>query len=168
MLDTSTSPWRASWHDAAGAALTAWFDVNATSQAAGPYLQLLIDGTVALSDGASWVAALRDGVAAVDAPPAWLASRAGTRLAKIRQGTGYAVLPRPGTDSTVLEVLTGAGESCGLVTVPAPAPPNGETWTAQRLDVGQDGTLFQVEGRTGGGLDGSLHCAFRWWPALLR
>jgi hypothetical protein len=169
VLDATSTPWKARWFDAAGAPLTAWFDVGGSTQGGGPYLQLLADATtVALSDGASWVAVLRDGVASADAAPSWLASRAGTRFAKIRQGTGYAVLALPRAEAARFEVLTAAGDSCGFVTVPAPAPPNGQTWTPQRLDVGGDGTLFQVVNRTGGDLDGSVHCAFRWWPGLLR
>ena len=66
------------------------------------------------------------------------------------------------------EILTTEGDSCGFATVPAPMPPNGQTWTPQRLDVGGDGTLFQVSNRTGGDLDSSVHCAFRWWRELLR
>jgi hypothetical protein len=66
------------------------------------------------------------------------------------------------------EVLTASGASCGNFDAPPPTPPGGQTWTPHDLFVGQDGTLFEEDGRMGGDLDPSVHCAFRWWPGLLK
>ena len=167
VLDTDPSPWRARWYDEAGALLAAG-EVTATAQGDGPHLKLLVDGRVALSDGASWVAVFADGAGAPAAPPDWLRARPGTRLATIRDGRGYAVLPPRDAGSTRLEVLTAAGESCGAFDTPAPAPPNGQRWSPSGLFVGQDGTLIELDGAFGGDLDPSIHCVYRWWPALLK
>jgi hypothetical protein len=162
---------RARWFDGTGASLTPWFDVG--TSATGTSVHLLLDGRVALSDGGTWNAVLADGVDRADAVPAWLASRPGTRLATIRGGSGYAVLPFEGQgDPARVEVLTPAGDSCGTVALPAPAAlPPGVDATPTRLDVGQDGTVLQTVmfGGTGSvSLGSGVHCEFRWWPGLLR
>jgi hypothetical protein len=114
------------------------------------------------------VAVFQDALAKTDPAPDWLVTRPGTRLATIRQGRGYAALPPLGRDVVRFEVLTASGDTCGSFDAPSPAPPGGQTWTPHDLFVGQDGTLFEEDGRSGGTLDPSVHCAFRWWPALLK
>jgi hypothetical protein len=162
---------RARWYDDRGAPLTRWFDVGDLSVAS---MHLLLDGTVAVSDGTAWRGVFRDGVAAMDPPPGWLAARPGTRLATIRSGRGYAVLPPPssfgpsGSDQTRFEVVSASGESCGTVAIPAPSGEPGVTHRPSALDVGQDGTLFQTEDLMGTSLGWGMHCGFRWWPALLQ
>jgi hypothetical protein len=152
---------RARWFDGAGDPLTPWFDVGAS--VSGSSAHLLVDGQVVLRDGASWNVALTDGVAHADPVPAWLASRPGTRIATIRQARAYAILSDG--DSTQLEIVTASGESCGTAVLPQPSLAG--VLAPQRLDVGQDGTLFQVSPRAVPG-DPSGHCEFRWWPELLR
>ncbi|WP_242393775.1 hypothetical protein [Anaeromyxobacter oryzisoli] len=170
-----SSPWQARWLDAHGGAITSWFTVEATAHGRGPALTPLLDGRVALFDGASWVAVFEDGEAHADAPPGWLGSRPATRLATIGRGRGYAVLPvQPGDGSSFtsrFEVLTAEGESCGSVDVPSPTPPAGESWRPSDLFVGEDGTLLELDFQSPtnpGEIWFGVHCAYRWWPALLR
>jgi hypothetical protein len=165
---------RARWHDGAGAPLTPWFDAGPTIDPRGATMHLLLDGAIALGDGQGWRGIFRDGAAQVDPPPGWLAARPGTRLATVRHGRGYAVLPmRYGTnattgDATSFELVTASGEGCGRVSLPPPPAEPGVTRTATGLDVGQDGTVIQVGSRTGPDLGMGMHGDFRWWPALLR
>jgi hypothetical protein len=165
-----SASWSARWFGADGAALGAWTEVAGVATPTDPgvtanaQLKLLVDRRVALYDGARWVAVFPDGDATAAAPPSWLAARAGQRLATIRQGRGYAAIG----GASRFEVLTGAGESCGFFDAPTATPPAGQTWSPVSLHVGQDGTVFEVDNRFGGGLDPSIHCAFRFWPAALR
>jgi hypothetical protein len=159
VVDLSGATARARWFDENGNALTAWFTLKARTPGYGASLKLLVDGTVAVYDGAGWTAVLRDGVEAADDPPAWLARLSGARLATIRQGRGYAVLRDDPGGAATFEVVTPDGQSCGNVTLPAK--------DVRRLDCGYDGTLFAVEARPAlGGTPGG--CGFRWWRALLR
>ncbi len=164
---------RARWYDGNGNPLTRWFDAGAAIDPAQASMHLLLDGTIALSDGQAWRGVFRDGVEAIDPPPGWLASRPRTRLATIRGARGYAVLPFPNgptttADQTRFEIVAASGDSCGTVTVPSPPDEPGVTHTPTALDVGQDGTLFQTETLVGTGLGMGIHGDFRWWPALLR
>lgn len=164
---------RARWYDAAGAPLTPWFDAGATLDGGHATLHLLVDGGIALGDGSVWRGVFRDGVAGIDAPPAWLADRPGTRLATVRGGRAYAVLPMPGpgaqaTDETTFEVVTPSGESCGKVSLPAPPAEQGVTRTPTALDVGQDGTVLEIDALAGPAFPTHLHGEFRWWSGLLR
>jgi hypothetical protein len=162
------SPGRARWFDGAGAPLTPWFGVGA--KVTGTSLHSLSDGTVVLSDGSAWTVALSDGVAHAVAVPGWLASRPGTRLATVRSGRGFAVLPfaaPAGGDQTKLEIVANDGTSCGTVTIPAVPPTATESENPQRLDIGWDGTLFQMSNRSVAN-DPQVHCSFRWWAGLLK
>ncbi|HEX9051472.1 MAG TPA: hypothetical protein VF841_13155 [Anaeromyxobacter sp.] len=167
---------RARWYDGSGTPITAWFDAGPTADATPASLHLLLDGTIALSDGSAWRGIFRDGVAAMDPAPGWLASRPATRLATIRGGRAYAVLPMPSApqpgaaaaDQTRFEIVAASGASCGTVTLPAPAGEPGVTRTPTALDVGQDGTVLQTESLTGDRLGSGIHGEFRWWPGLLR
>lgn len=156
----------ARWFDAAGQPLTPWFQVG---NVVGASMHLLVDGTVVLSDG-SWNLALRDGAPNPVAVPDWLAARPATRLATIRGGRGYAVLPLDpsGADATRFEIVAASGESCGTFTVPAPDVTASVAKTPRRLDVGQDGTLLQQLGWNVPPGPGGVRCESRWWPALLR
>ncbi len=156
----------ARWFDATGQPLTPWFQVG---NVVGTSMHLLVDGTVVLSDG-SWNLALRDGVPNTVAVPDWLAARPLTRLATIRGGRGYAVLPMDpsSADATRFEIVAASGESCGTFAVPAPGVTASVMKTPRRLDVGQDGTLLQqLDWNVTSGPRG-VQCEFRWWPALLR
>lgn len=152
----------ARWFDAAGAPLTRWFDVGKVS---GGSVHLLVDGSVVVSSAGEWRLALADGVAAASAPPSWLATRPGTRLATVRGGRGYAVL---GADATRFEVVAASGESCGTFAIPAAVIAPGDTRTPTRLDVGQDGTLVETSAMTLASNVFGIHGAFRWWSGLLR
>jgi hypothetical protein len=164
----------ARWYDGTGAPLTPWFGAGPALDPTRATLHLLLDGTAALGDGGAWRGVFRDGVAGMDPAPGWLAARPATRLATIRGGRAYAVLPMPAgpqpgaTDQTRFEIVTASGESCGTVALPAPPDEAGVTRTATALDVGQDGTVVQTEALTGSRLGNGIHGEFRWWPGLLR
>jgi hypothetical protein len=166
---TTTS--RARWFDGVGAPLTPWFGVAAPIPGNSAALRVLVHGRVAFGDGRTWLAAFRDGVTGADAAPDWLVSRPNTRLATIRQGRAYAVLPldQPGLDQTRFEIVTAEGVSCGSVVIPPPPPAAGLTRTPRRVDVGQDGTLFQQEQVIEEDPNSfGIHCMFQWWPSLLQ
>jgi hypothetical protein len=167
------APVRARWYDAQGEPLTPWFDAVPSLDT--PTLHLLVDGSIAIGDLAGWRGVFRDGVASMDPPPAWLAARPFTRLATIRGGRGYAVLPLdfhppgvPWQDETKVEILSASGESCGTIATPAAPGEAGVTRQPSSLGVGQDGTLFEMDDLSGPGLSGGRACEFRWWPAALR
>jgi hypothetical protein len=164
------TPGSARWFDESGTALTPWFDVgDLPTTGSALSLHLLLDGTVAISSGGRWQVALPDAAASPGTVPGWLAARPSTRLATIRQGRAYAVLPAgPSPDATRLEIVTGSGESCGSFSIPpAPVGP-GQTKAPQRLDVGQDGTLLQTSSLLVTPVEFGIHCTFRWWPAVLK
>jgi hypothetical protein len=156
----------ARWFDATGQPLTPWFTAG---NVAGTSMHLLLDGTAVLSDDGRWDVALQDGVSNPVAVPDWLATRPFTRLATIRGGRGYAVLPMDATtaDVTYFEIVTASGQSCGTFAVPAPTAGATESINPRRLDVGQDGTLLQQLSKSAPST-GGVQCMFRWWPALLR
>src|SRR6266702_663608 len=155
----------ARWFDATGQPLTPWFTLG---NVVGTSIHLLLDGTVVLSDDGRWDVALQDGVSNPVAVPDWLAARPFTRLATIRGGRGYAVLPMDATsgDATHFEIVTASGQSCGTFAVPAPTVTATDSSTPLRLDVGQDGTLLQQLSRSVVPSPVGVQCAFRWWPAL--
>jgi hypothetical protein len=179
-----SSPGQARWYDDQGAPLTPWFnlpvDLDYNVRLGAGFTHLLVDGSIALSYQGAWVALLRDGVDHADPAPDWLASRPHTRLATIRQGRGYALLPdlpapngfTSDDDGASFEIVATSGESCGTVTTPsAPSEPDVQGRAPRRLDVGQDGTMHQLDaiGRPEGSPNAfGVHCAFRWWPGLLR
>jgi hypothetical protein len=166
------SPLRARWYDGQGAPLTPPFDAVPSVELA--TLHLLVDGSIALGDAAGWRGVFRDGVGAMDPPPAWLAARPRTRLATIRSGGGYAVLPYdylpggPAADRTTFEIVTATGESCGTVKPPAAPAEAGVTRTTTGIDVGQDGTVFEKDELARTTSSSGNDCEFRWWAALLR
>jgi hypothetical protein len=151
-------PGRARWLDGAAAALTPWFSVPAAVTAES--MHLLVDGTVVVRDGADWNVALRDGAAGTVPVPGWLTARPGTRIATVRGSRAYAVL---GSDPARVELVAASGERCGDVGVPAPAT-SAEN-RPDRLDVGQDGTLFQRF--TFLQSDFGIHCGYQWWTGAL-
>jgi hypothetical protein len=156
----------ARWFDATGQPLTPWFTAG---DVVGASIHLLVDGTVVVRDAGRWDVALQDGVSNPVAVPDWLAARPFTRLATVRGGRGYAVLPDgTGADASQFEIVTASGQSCGTFAVPAPTVTATDSRTPRRLDVGPDGTLLQQLSRTVVPNPGGVQCAFRWWPALLR
>ncbi len=169
---TGPADLRARWYDGTGTPVTPWFEAGSAVDATRASLHLLLDGTIALSDGNAWRGIFRDGAAAMEPAPGWLAARPASRLATIRGGRGYAVLPMPGApgpsaaDQTTFEIVAASGASCGTVTLPAPAGEPGVTRTPTALDVGQDGTVLQTESLTGDRLGSGIHGEFRWWPGL--
>jgi hypothetical protein len=156
---SSVRPTKVRWFGTDGAPLTDWTDLH-LSKGNGSTMHVLVDGAVVL-DGSSleWARAIPDGGGGADVP-AWLAARPRTRLATIRGGRAYAVLPILGADQ--LEIVTASGQSCGTVKVPVPTVTGGQA----RLDVGQDGTLLLTSSTSPDATP--RRCEFRWWPGLLR
>ncbi len=137
-------------------------------------IRLLLDGRVVAFDGAAWVAAFRDGATTVEAPPSWLVSRAGKRLAVLPGGRGYALLGgdldtggSPDGTPPDVELLTPDGRSCGKLAVPPGPAPAGAERLVFGYFVGQDGTLIEGSELTGPAFPMGIHCAFRWWPQVL-
>lgn len=164
----STRPTQGRWYDGSGTPLTPWFDI-AVQKGSGFYQRLLQGGVIALGNqGGPWATAVQDGVDGTEAVPAWLAARPGTRLATIRDGRGFAVLPATGIDS--FEIVTMDGQSCGTVSLPPLSADDGAVAAFPRplLDVGWDGTVFQSALVQVPGAPSPQRCVFRWWPALLR
>jgi len=164
----SSRPTQGRWFDRDGVALTDWF-VIPVGKGSGGSEHLLGGGLVAFGTvGGPWLLALRDGVAGTEPAPGWLAARPSTRLATIRGGRGFAVMPATGIG--LLELVTTAGESCGTVALPPPDAAAGTvpSFPPPRLDVGWDGTVFQSVLVQVPGQPSPLRCVFRWWPALLR
>jgi hypothetical protein len=128
-LEPGTAALRARWYDGAGTPLTPWFDASVPRPQVAS-MHLLLDGSIAVSDGDAWRGVFRDGVASMDPPPGWLASRPGTRLATIRSGRAYAVIAAPSGGEpapTSFEIVTPSGDSCGTVALPAPPDEPGVT-----------------------------------------
>ncbi len=166
---TVTDPGMARWFGADGKPLTPWFQAHAGRAA---MLRLLLDGRPVASDGTAWVAAYRDAETTVDAPPSWLASRPGTRLASLPSGRGYAILSGNGPDDFPLagsvEIVTSDGQSCGTLHPPPGATPDGGTRSAFAYWVGQDGTLVEGSIFRDPAIAMGLECGFRWWPGMFR
>ncbi len=156
---------RARWYDGSGVPLTDAFDVAPADRPMAS-MHLLLDGTIAMSDGATWWGLFRDGVARVDQPPGWLGARPSTRLATIRGGRGYAVVRA--ADPATFEIVAASGESCGKVTLPPPPDdPSIQRDHPDLPEVGWDGTVFQ-SWPTGNVAEGGAPCEYRWWPGLLK
>jgi hypothetical protein len=87
-------------------------------------------------------------------------------------GAGVAVAAAScggsGGRGDAFDVVAGDGTSCGSVAVPKSTPASGTARQPMRLDVGQDGTLLQMENVTGDRLGFGLHCALRWWSGAMR
>jgi hypothetical protein len=172
LSSAGTADATARWFGADGTPLTPWFDAHFTLQSSSttltPMLRLLLDGRPVVYDGAAWSAAFHDGTTTVDTPPSWLAIRAGKRLAVLPGGRGYAVLGGNFDDvgPAEVELLTPAGETCGMLRLPPGPAPAGGTRPVFGYFVGQDGTLIEGSNLDSPDLGMGIHCAFRWWPRL--
>lgn len=155
----------ARWFDPSGAALTGWFDVGPVDGS--PRLATahpLIGGGLALAVDAptprTWAFVFSDGVARADPAPTWLTSRLNVHLFTVRGGKAYAAT----RSATSLEILAPSGLSCGEI----PLPSKDAQHPANRIDVGQDGTILQSYVDVSGTRGKGIHCGWRWWSAALR
>ena len=132
----------------------------------GAVLRPLIGGGLVLRGAGAWLGTFPSGTTTVDPAPAWLAAHPDSDLAIVKHGGAYAVLP-PGEGGTGwcrprIFLFASDGSDCGEVSF----PDAGGQCSAQRLNVGRDGTVMQSVR-----LDSSItstQCAWRWWPKLLR
>jgi hypothetical protein len=147
--DPRADPTVARWHASDGKALTPFFSIAPAAASSTLFLRPLIGGGAALQVDGVWTASFRSGVAAADAPPAWLAQNPQTDVKIIRNGTAYALIPKGSADRNVLRLYSAAGNSCGSVSFPT-----------EGLAVGFDGTVIGAQGNAG--------CTHPFWPALLR
>jgi hypothetical protein len=95
-----------------------------------------------LTDGSTWIGEFDALGTTLAPPPAWLVARPNTLLHMVRNGTGYAVLPKPGASAVCqqsVEVLAPSGESCGAAVFPV----DGAACTTSSITVGYEGTVVQ-------------------------
>ncbi len=142
-------------------------------------LARLPDGSLALKDEAGeWQLRFADGVAGAEPAPAWLAARPGTRLRLARGGRAVALYPAnqpvPASPAAWVEVLTPAGESCGVTDFPAADWSGWGWWTPlDTFDIGTDGTIVQTVSDLPTGSctapsgDVLGCCLYRYWPRAL-
>lgn len=98
--------------------------------------------------------------------PAWLTSRPDTTLHMVHGGSGYAVLPVPGSSadcSQTIEIVAADGTSCGSAKFSF-----GGSCTTHDIAIGYDGTVIQTlpESQMQCVSDAHCACGWRWWPAL--
>jgi hypothetical protein len=128
------------------------------------------DGARLIGFERRWIAIVPSGSTCAEPAPDWLRSRPNTELLRTRGG--YALLDQPRIDqiacSDRLELLTAAGESCGVLELPIDSTPCIQTGG---LTVGLDGTLIQQLPYSREPYDPSdptrEACTVRWWPAAL-
>lgn len=139
----------ARWYDADLRPSSAPFALPG-SGGAQPMIRPLIGGGAAVQIGSAWVATIRSGNAAADAPPDWLGAHASWDLQIIRGGKAYALIPRGNVSPhNSLELYSGSGERCGSQAFPVDG-----------LSVGIDGTVI--------GSAGEAECTHAFWSGLLR
>lgn len=148
----------ARWYDRVGAPITGEFTVAPP----GYFFSLLPiagGGIAARVDGAPSPFVFPDGEPTTAAPAAWVDRYpASYPIQIVRGGRVNAVLRtdyRTGWCATTLDLVARSGELCGTLELPA------EPGACTRVTIGLDGTVF-TSWQT------SEHCAYRWWPKLLR
>jgi hypothetical protein len=138
------------WLDAGLKPTTDWFELPGAGGTA--FLRVLIGGGAAMQTSDSWVAVVASGEAGWRGVPAWLASHPQHDFVIIRQGRGYALVPKSGAPGAhdELELFSAAGDQCGA-----------GKFQAEGLGVAAiDGTVI--------GTSGSGGCTMTWWPGVLR
>ena len=108
-------------HDgAAGPVFQALGPQSKPAQQVGFMLTQRVGSGLFIGAGGKWVAQI-DSLATSTAPaPGWLQARPNTRLHMVHGGSGYAVLPVPGTSgdcSQSVEVVAPSGTSCGTASL---------------------------------------------------
>ena len=128
--------WEGRWVAREGAPISKAFTLQGP---AGPKLQFLMDGSLAVGFGAfndppsSFAQRIEDGAEVAGPLPPWLSQRAANVLFAVRQGRAYATWGGGGQCGTDLEILTNTGTSCGCVKVPQ---------LSRSASVGRDGSLI--------------------------
>jgi hypothetical protein len=137
------------WLDASMGATTDWFELPGSGDSA--FLRPLIGGGAAMQVSSSWVAVIGSGEGGWRGPPAWLQSHPLHDVIVIRQGRGYALVPKFGASDArdELELFSASGDRCGA-----------GKFEAEGLAVGVDGTVIGSSGDDG--------CTMTWWPGILR
>jgi len=137
------------WYDRNLSAISESFTLGARGGSE-PAVRPLAAGGAAIQIDGSWAAMVRSGVGAADAVAPWLSSHDKYDLQIIRQGRGYALIPRAGASPhDTLELYSAAGERCGALKFPADG-----------LSMGPDGTVIGSSGDGG--------CTHPFWSGLLR
>jgi len=137
------------WLDASLHPTTDWFELPGSGDSA--FLRPLIGGGAAMQASSSWVAVLGSGEAGWRGPPGWLGSHPLHDVIAVRQGRGYALVPKFGASAArdELELFSASGDRCGA-----------GKFQAEGLAVGVDGTVIGTSGDDG--------CTMTWWPGILR
>jgi hypothetical protein len=136
------------WLDASMHATTDWFELPGSGDSA--FFRPLIGGGAAMQVSNAWVAVIASGEAGWRGPPAFLQSRPLHDVVIIRQGRGYALIPKFGASGArdQVELFSASGDQCGA-----------GTFQANGLAVGVDGTVIGSSGEGG--------CTMTWWPGVL-
>jgi len=137
------------WLDGSMRPTTGWFQLPGSGDSA--FLRPLIGGGAAMQAANSWVAVIGSGESGWRGTPPWLASHPNHDVIVIRQGRGYALVPKFGASGPrdELQLFSASGESCG----------SGK-FQAEGLALGLDGTV--IGSSSGGGY------TMTWWPGILR
>jgi hypothetical protein len=138
----------ARWFGPDANATTGWFSAGrGASSRPAVVLRPLAAGGAALQVDGNWTATFRSGVGSADAAFPWLQPQ--FDLITIRQGRGYALIPRGSNARDVLRLVSASGKSCADV-----------RFSTQGLSVAPDGTVIGSQGDGG--------CTHPFWPGLLR
>jgi hypothetical protein len=137
------------WLDTAMQPVTDWFSLPASGDSV--FLRPLIGGGAAMQASGAWVAVIGSGEAGWRGPPAWLQSHPLYDAVIVRQGRGYALIPKFGASGArdEVELFSASGDFCGA-----------GKFQADGLAVGIDGTVIGSSGAGG--------CTMTWWPGVLR
>jgi hypothetical protein len=131
---------------------------------------LFLAGSLSTGVGPAWLGQFDAQATTMSPPPPWLAARPGKTLHMIRGGTGYAVLPVPGSSAGCeqqIEVVSPSGQVCGSATFSI----GGGACATGTIIVGYDGTVVQQgprERETCTAVDHICTCTYRYWPAFFR
>ena len=157
-------------HDgAAGPVFQALGPQSKPAQQVGFMLTQRVGSGLFIGAGGKWVAQI-DSLATSTAPaPGWLQARPNTRLHMVHGGSGYAVLPVPGTSgdcSQSVEVVAPSGTSCGTASFSA----GSGNCDMKDIVVGYDGTVMQTfpDAKEKQCWFGACTCTWQWWPGFFR
>ena len=137
------------WLDQAMHPTTDWFALPGSGNST--FLRPLIGGGAVMQASDAWVAVIASGEAGWRGPPPFLQSHPLHDVVVIRQGRGYALIPKFGASGArdELELFSASGDLCGT-----------GKFEAEGLAVGVDGSVIGSSGEGG--------CTMTWWPGVLR
>ena len=157
-------------HDgAAGPVFQALGPQSKPAQQVGFRLTQRVGSGLFIGAGGKWVAQIDSLATSTGPAPGWLQARPNTRLHMVHGGSGYAVLPVPGTSgdcSQSVEVVAPSGTSCGTASFSA----GSGNCDMKDIVVGYDGTVMQTfpDAKEKQCWFGACTCTWQWWPGFFR